>query len=309
MKRYMILLTAWLLCCAVQPLMNAMAEETRMETYTLDQHGPVYAYLPEALEEGKRYPLVIALNCTTGDPQGEVTGNGWDAVVRQDDVIVVAPTYNDYATWSETGYIKSVIDDAVSRYPVDSGRIYATGFSNGGALSGALAATYPDLLAGISAMGWMIPLGEMDSHSRLPFLLIQGTEEFTRKTASGSKAIMEDEEGALNDLFARNGLFSGEQTPDYNQTPYWGYPADEILVEYPDYRDIFSHAAHSGDVKWEISRYHHPDYSQPLAELILVEGADHIPHSCNARYAWDFLRHFARAEDGTIVEIDADRKE
>ena len=214
MKRYMILLTAWLLCCAVQPLMNAMAEETRMETYTFDHHGPVYAYLPEALEEGKRYPLVIALNCTTGDPQGEVTGNGWDAVVRQDDVIVVAPTYNDYATWSETGYIKSVIDDAVSRYPVDSGRIYATGFSNGGALSGALAATYPDLLAGISAMGWMIPLGEMDSHSRLPFLLIQGTEEFTRKTASGSKAIMEDEEGALNDLFARNGLFSGEQTPD-----------------------------------------------------------------------------------------------
>ena len=129
MKRYRILLTAWLLCCAVQPLMNAMAEETRMETYTLDQHGPIYAYLPEALEEGKRYPLVIALNCTTGDPQGEVVGNGWDAVVREDDVIVVAPTYNDYATWSETGYIKSVIDDAVSRYPVDSGRIYATGFS------------------------------------------------------------------------------------------------------------------------------------------------------------------------------------
>ena len=31
MKRYMILLTAWLLCCAVQPLMNAMAEEMRME--------------------------------------------------------------------------------------------------------------------------------------------------------------------------------------------------------------------------------------------------------------------------------------
>ena len=27
MKRYMIMLTAWLLCCAVQPLMAAMAEE------------------------------------------------------------------------------------------------------------------------------------------------------------------------------------------------------------------------------------------------------------------------------------------
>ena len=35
MKRYMILLTAWLLCCAVQPLMNAMAEETQMENLPL----------------------------------------------------------------------------------------------------------------------------------------------------------------------------------------------------------------------------------------------------------------------------------
>ena len=35
MKRYMILLTAWLLCCAVQPLMNAMAEETQMENLSL----------------------------------------------------------------------------------------------------------------------------------------------------------------------------------------------------------------------------------------------------------------------------------
>ena len=61
MKRYRILLTAWLLCCAVQPLMAAMAEETRMETYTLDQHGPVYAYLPEEMEEGKRYPQPIPI--------------------------------------------------------------------------------------------------------------------------------------------------------------------------------------------------------------------------------------------------------
>ena len=35
MKRYMILLTAWLLCCAVQPLMNVMAEEMRMENLPL----------------------------------------------------------------------------------------------------------------------------------------------------------------------------------------------------------------------------------------------------------------------------------
>lgn len=302
-NRIIILLTAWLICCAVQPYGSAIAEESNVKTYTLDQHGTVFAYLPQTLEGGKTYPLVIALNCTTGHPQGEVMGNGWDTIVAEENIIVVAPTYNDYATWSETGYIKRVIDDAIERYPVDIHRIYATGFSNGGALSGALAATYPHLLAGIAAMGWMIPLRNNHSTEKIPFLLIQGTREFTRQTATGAIAVMEDEQGALRDLFARNGLFSAEQTPDYDRTPYWGYPATETSTEYPTYRDIFSSDVHNGDVAWTISRYFCSDDRYPLAELILVENAEHIPHSCNAIYVWDFFRHFARADDGSIIEL------
>ena len=76
-NRIIVLLTAWLICCAVQPFSVAIAEETRLDTYVLDQHGTVYVYLPQILKDGAPYPLVIALNCTTGDPQGEVTGNGW----------------------------------------------------------------------------------------------------------------------------------------------------------------------------------------------------------------------------------------
>lgn len=63
-NRIIVLLTAWLICCAVQPFSVAIAEETRMDTYVLDQHGTVYAYLPQILKDGEFYPLVIALNCT-----------------------------------------------------------------------------------------------------------------------------------------------------------------------------------------------------------------------------------------------------
>ena len=72
----------------VQPFSVAIAEETRMDTYALDQHGTVYAYLPQILKDGESYPLVIALNCTTGDPQGEVTGNGWDTISAEENIIV-----------------------------------------------------------------------------------------------------------------------------------------------------------------------------------------------------------------------------
>jgi hypothetical protein len=56
-NRIIVLLTAWLICCAVQPFSAATAEETRMDTYVLDQHGTVYAYLPQILKDGESYPL------------------------------------------------------------------------------------------------------------------------------------------------------------------------------------------------------------------------------------------------------------
>lgn len=98
-NRIIVLLTAWLICCAVQPFSVAIAEETRMDTYVLDQHGTVYAYLPQILKDGESYPLVIALNCTTGDPQGEVTGNGWDTIAAEENAGHVQHSCNARYAW------------------------------------------------------------------------------------------------------------------------------------------------------------------------------------------------------------------
>ena len=125
----------------------------KIDVYKLDSHGPIYSYIPKNLNKQSKYPLIIALCCTTGNPQAEVKTNDWDKIVLKENIIVILPKYNNYATYSETSYIKFVIDDAIKRYPVDIEKIYSTGFSNGGALSIAMVSTYPTLLAGISAMG------------------------------------------------------------------------------------------------------------------------------------------------------------
>ena len=168
----------------------------KTEIYKIDSHGEIYSYFPSNLNENLKYPLVIALCCTTGNPKAEVKTNGWDKLICKENIIVVAPTYNNYATYSETSYIKSVIHDAIKRYPIDTGKIYSTGFSNGGALSVAMLSTYPTLLAGISAMGWMIDMNDKTPKNKIPFLLIQGINEYTTKTSSGSMTIMDDEKTA-----------------------------------------------------------------------------------------------------------------
>ena len=270
------------------------------ETYQLDSHGPIYAYLPATIEDGEKLPLILDLNCTTGNPRAEVKTNGWESVAEKNKLIVVAPTYDDYATYSETGYLKRVIDDAVDRYPVDTHRIYSVGFSNGGASSGALASTYPHLLAGIAAIGWMI--GLENTNLTIPFMLIQGTDEYTT-TVDGAPSVMDDERVALRDLMTANRLATGR--PDYQKTPYWGYQPDRQRVVVPNYHDYdpYGHfPRHRTDRHWQVSEFYRRDFKYPLAELVLVEGSRHIPHDCNARFAWDFLRHFQRDDGGQIEE-------
>jgi hypothetical protein len=277
----------------------------RQESYQLDYHGPIYAYLPRLADNHQLLPMVLDLNCTTGNPRAEVQTNGWDQVAAQENVIVIAPTYDDYATYSECAYLKRVIDDALSRYPVDPTRIYSVGFSNGGATSGALASTYPHLLAGIGAMGWMIGLQNTSSLT-IPFILIQGTNEYTKRSWSGKREIMDDEKEALHDLLLANQMIDRTTTPDYGQTPYWGYPPVKEHNLYPRYHDYdpYGHNQHlQTGKKWQISDYYKAGFKLPFAELVLVEGSRHIPHDCNAAIAWNFLKHFRRQENGQIGTI------
>ena len=277
----------------------------KTEQYKLDSHGPIYSYLPKNLNRTLKYPLVMALCCTTGNPKAEVKTNGWDKIVLQENIIVISPTYNNYATYSETSYIKLVIDDAIKRYPIDTERIYSTGFSNGGALSVAMVSTYPKLLAGISAMGWMVGMNDKSSKAKIPFLVIQGTNEYTQITSSGSKSIMDDEIYAIKDLFTYNNMKEKNIKPNYDLVPFWGYMPDEKISIYPVYNDYDIYGTSSkkrSGVEWKINKYYAEGYKRPFAELILVEGSNHIPHDYNAFLAWNFFKGFRRLGNGLLIE-------
>ena len=279
----------------------------RPEKYTLDSHGPVYALIPENLDrKGKKAPMILALNCTDGDPQSEIMTNGWDDLASKEGLIVVAPTYDDSATYSEVDYIVKVIKDVIDRYPVDTERIYSTGFSNGGALSVALTSRHPELLAGISAAGWMVGMEDTSGDALMPFQLLQGTKEFTEKNSSGDMMVLDDERMALRDLFAFDGIFKSSYMPDYKKTPYWGYPADKVKTfcpEYTDYEYDGSEPVKQSNVKWQVSDYYKDGYEVPFAELVLIEDAAHIPHDYHAEIAWKFLKNFKRNKAGRIEVI------
>lgn len=273
----------------------------RTEAWTIDAHGPVYAYLPDDLRPDERLPLVLDMNCTTGNPRAEVLTNGWDVAAARNRLVVVAPTYDDYVTYPEASYMVRVVDEATSHYHTDPARVYATGFSNGGALCVALASEAPERFAAISAAGWMVGARHTGHGYQMPFQVLQGTEEYTRRNRRGDREVMNDEKRALAGLFAMNGMDRGR--PDYRRTPYWGYEPDRTRViqpEYTDYDPYGRNPQRMGGVSWTVGDYYRKGCPVPFAQLVLIDGAGHIPHDYHAAIAWEFFRHFGRDADGSI---------
>jgi len=303
-KRIAALVLALLLAAAGAGQAEQGGKAPRRESWRTERRDTVYAWLPEELPAGEKAPMVVAMNCTGGNPEAEVKTNGWDKLCAEEGFIVIAPEYRDRENYAEAEYLRTVIEDALGRYPADPERVYVTGFSNGGAAAIALASEYPEMIAGISAAGWLVEARNTGHGMTVPFQLLKGTEEFTVRNSRGDLELSDGEKDAVRSLFEMNGMDPGET--DYHTVPCWGYRPDRQTVIRPEYRDYPYYGGNGTpcrDVEWRISEYCREGYAAPFARLVLIEGANHTPHDYHARLAWDFFSGF-RKVNGQTVEKD-----
>lgn len=238
--------------------------------------------------------MVLFMCGTSCSPVDNLVDSGWVSQAEAKNFIVISPDYNNYATYSETGFLASVIDYMLEHYPVNRQRVYSTGFSNGGAASVALARDYPQYFAAISAMGWMIGLdNKKDVYKKydMPFQVVQGDGEYTEKTSSGAMAVMDDEREGIRAMMLYNEMIQDSVKADYHKTPYWGYQPDSTKTETMNGR------------KWKFSNYYKSGFKPPFAQLVLVEDKVHRPRIEEASVAWDFFRHYRRDRNGKIQVI------
>ncbi len=253
----------------------------------------VYAFIPKKIKkkEAKKVPMVLFMCGTSCDPVDNVVKSGWVSMAEKEQFIVISPDYNNYATYSETGFLISAVKHMIKNYPVDTDRIYSTGFSNGGAASVALTRDYPQYFAAVSAMGWMVDIDNKNNvfgRYDMPFQVVQGDGEFTEKMGSGAVAVMDDERDAIRSLFLYNEMITSQTKTDYKKTPYWGYPPDHTRTTTMNGR------------KWFFSDYNKKGYSVPFAQLVIVEDEEHRPRQEEAKVAWNFFRNFRRDKNGKI---------
>lgn len=268
---------------------SAPSPKNNQSTYQVEGRT-VYVYGNKRTLTGKKkVPLVLFMNGTGLDPQQQAKGSGWANLAKQKNFIVISPSYNDSEQYPQVPHMVKVVKEAQKRFPIDKTRIYSTGFSNGGAISVALTSTHPAMFAGIAAYGWMIDLHnkkKTGNNNGMPFLFLNGTREFIEKDAQGNNILMDDDRQALRSLFAYNNM---KPKFSYKKTPYFGYQPNKTT------RKLVN------SVNWTFNYYNRKGFKHPFAETILVDKAQHVTHSSEAKYTWSFFNHFRR-KNGKIVE-------
>jgi poly(3-hydroxybutyrate) depolymerase len=109
-------------------------------------------------------PLVLDIHGYTSFATEQLDRSKWDDMADAETFIVVAPNGVDEA-WSAGGlgdasiddvaFIRAVVEEVASELCIDEKRVYATGHSNGGAMTHKLGCEAADLFAGIAPIaGW-----------------------------------------------------------------------------------------------------------------------------------------------------------
>jgi polyhydroxybutyrate depolymerase len=174
---------------------NAMDIRPFRETTTIEFNNRTYdIFIPPHIQNGdKKVPLLLTFHPGGGNARYMSHLTGLTRKANEWGFIVVYPngTGQDkekVLTWNATHcchyamenkiddihFIRSLIDDLLVKYPIDSKGIYVTGMSNGAIMAHHIAAAMPEKIAGLATVvGGLFGDEPIPSHG-VPTLIING---------------------------------------------------------------------------------------------------------------------------------------
>jgi polyhydroxybutyrate depolymerase len=152
--------------------------------------GSYRIVLPLQIPAGRKIGAILYFHGYQGSAEDIVADPGLVAVARRLGVALIAPD-GVARSWSfpgspahhrdEFAFVGQVLDDVAARFPVDSRRILASGFSQGGSMVWYLACRMPRRFAAFApiAGAFWEPLPEGCEGPRPPLIHVHGTSDTT----------------------------------------------------------------------------------------------------------------------------------
>lgn len=209
------------------PIAGLQVQTGVMHRPASEVHGEYSLYVPENYDPSRRWPLIIALH--GGHGRGDDYLLTWMRSAKSRGYIVLSPK-SLADTWSlqqpgvDIRSILTMVEELLDEYAIDTGRLFATGLSDGGTFSFALGLSCPKLFAGIApiaAAGTFLALLDLQASKTLPVFIVHGAQDFIFPVAMARAAY---------DLLKQNDFTN----LTYKELPEWGhaytYSINETLV-------------------------------------------------------------------------------
>ncbi len=151
-------------------------------------------HVPRTYNQAKPTPLVISLHALALWPAAQMEMSRWNRVADEHGFIVVYPSgtgvikiWRTFEPEPEAGlsedvrFIKELIETLEAAYNIDPMRIYANGFSNGGAMASALSCALSDRIAAVGtvapAQDGALPWSWFENCRPVPLIQFHGTAD------------------------------------------------------------------------------------------------------------------------------------
>jgi polyhydroxybutyrate depolymerase len=150
-------------------------------------------HIPPGMKPDQPAPLVLALHGAAMNAQSMASFSGLNAMADEAKFLLAYPNGTGLAgtllVWNsgglgparekpdDVGFIRELLDHLAGKLPVDAGRVYAAGLSNGGMMAYRLAAEMPERIAAIAAVGGTLTLTDPKPKRAVPVIHFHGTKD------------------------------------------------------------------------------------------------------------------------------------
>lgn len=288
-----------------------------------------FEYVPPRLRgTAEKAPLVFYFHGVNCVPLYGAEQSNWHDIADREGLVVVYPAPARAKAWniydlpgmpSDFAFILALIEHMKQVHPIDESRIYLSGFSMGGMMCHALSAAYPERFAAAAPNNAFAFNRFKDPAAALaPFLRGVSEEQighvsFSAQMADRKKA---ENSGLRMPIFqcagAVDGLIAGwpvcEGMDDVRlKTLRWWQEYNNIPLCGLDSTATSGLAADESGWLDARQRFFHQRWNSadegglPLLELVLAKRMPHAIDPVQVEWAWEYLKHFARAADGGLL--------
>lgn len=289
-----------------------------------------YEYIPPQLRNStEKVPLVFYFHGVNCVPLYGAEQSNWMDVADRENLIVVFPAPARSKCWnifdlpvlpSDMDFALALVEHMNQVHPIDKSRIYVSGFSMGGAMTHALASTYPEIFAAAAPCNAFATFF-MDAD---PAKMLQGFIRDVPPEKLGHVCISAErakEKKAKRDLLmpviqnagAVDNLMMSWPVPTDSEgmaaksLAWWKnfdhIPQEPMFDENSETGLAADETIHKGNGRYTVQSWYNKAVSPdvPLLKLTVAANMPHAIDPVQIEWGWEFMRHFSRGKDGELI--------